>query len=122
MSTAPDQDSDDVKAVLAEAHAFGMDASSIADLRAELTSESGSFAGVWPEHTAIVTAFAVVCTQWRIIAMGGGFEPSRLVCLGLDYTAARAGLDAAGIAVTPALWRGLRIMEDEATRARNEAD
>lgn len=99
-----------------------MDDVSLASLRAEITRESGCFVGVWPEHAPIVTAFAIVCTQWRIVPIGGGLAPSRLLFLGLDYTAARAGLDAAGIAVTPELWRGLRIMEDEATRAQNEAD
>lgn len=36
---------------------------------------------------------------------------SGLIVLGLDYTAARAGLRAAGIRVTPALWADLQALE-----------
>lgn len=72
------------------------------------------YAGVWPENWPIVKAFFAVATQWRV---AGGMG---LVVLGLDYAGVRAGLDAAGIAVTPDLWAGLRIMEAEACAALNE--
>lgn len=42
-----------------------------------------------------------------------------LVFLGLDYAGARIGIEAAGIAITPELWAGLRIMERAAARALN---
>ncbi|MFH0299825.1 DUF1799 domain-containing protein [Bradyrhizobium sp. 31Argb] len=78
--------------------------------------------GVWPEHVAIVQAFLAVCTQWRTAPAGGGFAPMMPIWIGLDYSAVRVGLEAEGIAITPELWRGLRVMEDEATDALNKAD
>jgi hypothetical protein len=40
---------------------------------------------------------------------------------GLDYAGARAGLDLAGIAMTPTLWADLRQIEHGAVAAMNEA-
>ena len=40
-----------------------------------------------------------------------GFDGGRLIWLGLDYGAARAALDLAGITVTPATWAELRCIE-----------
>lgn len=67
----------------------------------------------------MVSAFLSVETQWRTVAIGGGFAPSRLLWLGLDYTAVRAGLEAEGFAVTPELWRDLRLMEAAALSELN---
>ncbi len=78
--------------------------------------------GVWPEHVAIVQAFLAVCTQWRTTPAGGGFAPMMPIWIGLDYSAVRVALEAEGIAITTELWRGLRVMEDEATDALNKAD
>lgn len=39
--------------------------------------------------------------------------------MGLDYSAAKAGLELSGIEVTPALWAGLRTMERAARDALN---
>jgi hypothetical protein len=75
--------------------------------------------GVWPEHVAIVTAFLACATQWRVVTVGGGFAPSRLLWLGLDYAGARIGMEAAGMAITPSLWSGVRLMEAEARDALN---
>jgi hypothetical protein len=80
---------------------------------------SGQDEGVWPEHAAIVTAFLACATQWRVTAVGGGFAPARLLWIGLDYASARAGMEAAGIAITPKLWSGVRLMEAEARDALN---
>ncbi len=44
-----------------------------------------------------------------------------MTATGLDYAGARAGLDLAGIAVTPALWADLQIIEHGAIAAMNEA-
>lgn len=44
---------------------------------------------------------------------------SRVVYLGLDYTGARAGIEASGIAITPALWADVCIMEAAARAALN---
>jgi len=44
-----------------------------------------------------------------------------MTATGLDYAGARAGLDLAGIAVTPALWADLQSIEHGAIAAMNEA-
>lgn len=81
---------------------------------AQAGQEQGEF-GVWRENWDTVCAFAAVVSQWRAapLARGG------LHFIGLDYTAARAGLDAEEIPVTPTLWRGLREMEAAARDVLN---
>lgn len=79
----------------------------------------GEHRGIWPDNAAIVAAFLAVATQWRLAPVGGGLAPGRLIAVGLDYAGVRAGLAAAGIALSPAQWRGLQVMEDEALRALN---
>jgi Phage related hypothetical protein (DUF1799) len=119
--------------VLSDARGFGMDAASLADLRSSLTAPIARTddEGVWPENAPIVQAFFEICTQWRTVSVGGGgfagMGGASLMhtfphFVGLDYGAVRAGLNAAGIEVTPDLWRGLRIMEAAALIALNEAD
>lgn len=107
-----------------DAARFEMDAQSIANLREALRRDDGTIdddvCEVWPEHWATVCAFVAVTTQWRTVSIGGGFNPSRTIFVGLDYSAARTGLEAEGIAVTPTLWRELRVMEAEACRMLNE--
>lgn len=71
--------------------------------------------GVWPENAPAVEAFLAVATQWRVVA-----GPERLRVVGLDYAGARAGWDLAGIAMTPALFADVRIMEAAAIAALNE--
>ncbi len=78
--------------------------------------------GLWPENEAIVEAFLSCDTQWRVAAVGRGLAPGRLFFAGLDYAGARAGIEAAGIVLTPELWRGVRIMEGEARDALNGID
>jgi hypothetical protein len=100
-----------------------MDAASLANLVEALKAPApidGSGEGLWPEHVATVQAFLFVCTQWRVVPVGGGFAASRILTIGFDYAGVRAGLDAEGIEVTPELWRGLRVMEQEAVAALNE--
>lgn len=60
-----------------------------------------------------------ISTQWRAVPVGGGMAPVRVYWMGLDYGGAAAGLAAAGIVLTPALWAGLRIMETAARNALN---
>lgn len=103
-----------------------MDPQSLANLRAAMqpdddASDADVFE-VWSDHWDIVLAFLAVATQWRVVGLGGGFEPSRIRFVGLDYAAVRVALDAEAIAVTPELWRGLRVMEDAACAALNEVD
>lgn len=59
-------------------------------------------------------AFLAVSGQWRIVAAGDS-----QLWKGLDYTAVKAGLDLAGIAVTPAEWADVQIIEAAATAALN---
>lgn len=88
---------------LADAVRFGIDDDVHAALRARL--EDGH-EGVWSRNAAAVVAFLTIQTQWRILAGAGG-----VAWLGLDYAAARVGLEAGGIEVTPALWGDLRVIE-----------
>lgn len=63
-------------------------------------------------------AWCAVSGQWRtqaVSSLGG----AALIWLGLDYTAARAGLDLAGIDITPDLWTEVRIIESGATEELN---
>lgn len=68
---------------------------------AQLGPEEKNF-HVWPENWAAFQAFLDVNTQW-ITGMSG---PT-----GLDYERVRAGLDMAGVQVTPELFQKLRILE-----------
>ena len=58
-------------------------------------------------------AFLHVATQWRVVAPGDG----TLRRTGLDYTAAAKGLELAGVAVTPALWSDIQLIEAGAIAA-----
>lgn len=70
--------------------------------------------GIWTENVAAVEAFLSVSTQWRV-AMGH----TGMIVLGLDYTAVRAGLELAGIAVGPDLWASVQMIETGALQALN---
>ena len=75
---------------------------------------------VWRENWPIVEAFLAAATQWRVAALAGE-EAGRLFFIGLDYAGALPGIAAAGIAMTPEIFEGLRIMEAAARDAINEA-
>uniref|UniRef100_A0A974ABJ9 DUF1799 domain-containing protein n=2 Tax=Bradyrhizobium quebecense TaxID=2748629 RepID=A0A974ABJ9_9BRAD len=100
-----------------------MDPASLSHLTAALQAEPtpDGEEGVWPENVATVQAFLAVSTQWRVVSIGGaGFAPALPMFIGLDYASVRVSLDAIGMTVTPALWRGLQIMETAAGQALNE--
>ncbi len=129
MSAAPEQLSEDIARVIEDARRFGMDAEQLANLAGALNPPAATGGGIWPENVAIVCAFLAVSTQWRTVPRGGGgfaspfggaVAPIAPMFIGLDYAAARAGLDGDGIIVTPELWRGLRVMEAEACSVLNE--
>lgn len=93
---------------IADARRWGIDP--------ELLGETELHDGVWPENEDAVQAFLAVSTQWRFA--GGGM--GGVMAVGLDYQSARAGLDLAGISVTPELWAQLRVIETAARGALNE--
>lgn len=71
--------------------------------------------GLWPENVAAVSAYMVVSTQWRITGRAdGGLHAS-----GLDYAGVAKGFEMAGIAVSPALWSDLQMIEIGARAAMN---
>jgi Phage related hypothetical protein (DUF1799) len=71
--------------------------------------------GLWADHLDAFTAFLAVCTQWCRITPGDGTV--RLG--GLDYAGVRAGLDMAGIVMTPEAWAQLQAIERGARDAWN---
>lgn len=107
-----------------------MDAQSLANLETALSAGSSeTYEGLWPEHVPIVEAFLSVASQWRVASVSsgmasvaGGFSTSRLIFVGLDYSAVKIALDAEGVPVTRELWRGLQTMEFAAIAALNEAN
>lgn len=62
---------------------------------------------LWGMHLPAFDAFLEIGTQWRTV--GGGF--GRPYWIGLDYAAARAGLQLAGCNVSPETWNDLRQIE-----------
>lgn len=72
--------------------------------------------GIWPCNLSALRAFLAVSTQWRAVERSEG----QLRWIGLDYAGARAGLDLAGIAVTPDLWADVQTIETAARAALNE--
>lgn len=78
--------------------------------------------GIWDTHVPAFQAFQVVAGQWRtqvvtITAMGT--TATRVLWIGLDYAAARSGLELAGIAITPDLWSEVRDIETGAIEELN---
>jgi hypothetical protein len=94
---------------VADAKAFGFPAEVIEQLRA--ASAPMREMDVWPDNWPIIHAFTAISTQWRTAPIGMGAYRY----LGLDYTAAKAGLELAGITVTTDQWKGVRVMERAAT-------
>jgi len=64
-----------------------------------------------PENWDAFTAFLSVATQWAMASHGG---PT-----GLDYQRVKAGLEMAGVDVTPELFGKLRVIERAALNAMN---
>lgn len=60
-------------------------------------------------------AFLAVATQWDAMSLASG----KVHWHGLDYSRVQAGLTMAGIALSPADWSRVQIMEREATAALN---
>lgn len=73
---------------------------------------------LWEEHLPAWEAWCAVSGQWRCVPLSG-MAGARVVWVGLDYAAAKAGLDLAGIAVTPELWADVRAIEEGANEGLN---
>lgn len=99
---------------------IGLSDDEIAAIAAHLsgTDGSGSGAGVWPQNIPAVSAFVAVATQWRT-ALAPTENGLRVLWIGLDYAAVRAGLELARITVTPETWAGLVDVELAARDALN---
>jgi hypothetical protein len=95
-----------------------MDEAAIAALTAKLSPPADSD-GVWPEHVAAVTAFLSAQTQWRTAVRWLPSGVAGTWWIGLDYAGARVAIEAAGIAITPALWARLATIEHAAIAALN---
>lgn len=89
---------------------FGVDPASLTRAAPE------SHDGIWRDHVTALRAYLAIADQWRVVAGGSG-----ALWLGLDYGAARAGLDLAGIAVSPEVWADVQLIEAGAKAALNEA-
>ena len=70
--------------------------------------------GLWACHLPAINAFLAVANQWR--SMQGA---RRAHVVGLDYAAVRAGLDMAGITLSPDEWADFRVIEGAASAALN---
>lgn len=73
---------------------------------------------VWEGYRPALEAFLAISGQWRTASAGLG----GLVWIGLDYTAARAGLEMAGIALSPETWAQVQSIEAGAREALNRRD
>lgn len=105
--------------VIAEARRFGIDGAALDHLRQQLRlGSAGGFPGVLRANGPVVAAFLAGASQWRTtsIMTRRGIATT---FIGLDYAGVRVALDALAIAVTPALWAGLVIMEQAARAALN---
>lgn len=70
--------------------------------------------GVWECHADALHAFLRIDGQWRVLTVG-----DRLLWLGLDYGAARAGLELADVSLTPQQWAEVQVIERGALEALN---
>ncbi|WP_233587001.1 DUF1799 domain-containing protein [Pseudorhodobacter sp. E13] len=63
--------------------------------------------GIWESNVPAVHAFLTIDSQFRMTALARG----GVLVHGLDYNGARAGLEMAGVAVTPDLWSDIQMIE-----------
>ncbi|MDK3072771.1 DUF1799 domain-containing protein [Sedimentitalea sp. JM2-8] len=70
---------------------------------------------LWADHLPVFQAFAAVTSQWNVVAPPAG----GMRAVGLDYAGVRAGLEMAGIVLSPDQWADLRLIEAGARDAMN---
>ena len=85
-----------------------------AELVDQLRVEPPAFE-VWPQNMVVVDTFLAIATQWHITGLADG----RVLWQGLDYARAKAGLELAAIAIAPATWAGVQVIERTAARTLN---
>jgi hypothetical protein len=79
------------------------------------TQQDSETVGVWASNAPALNRFLACATQWRAVAAGLG----GLVWIGLDYAACVCALDGKGLAMTPADWSDLQVMEAAAISVMN---
>ena len=73
---------------------------------------------IWEDHIPAWNAWCAIGGQMRglsISTLAGAY----VEWLGLDYGAAKAGLDLAGIEVSPKIWNEVRVIEGAAIEELN---
>ena len=83
-----------------------------------LPEEEEPAAEIWEEHIPAWRAWCAISGQMRTETIST-MESARVVWLGLDYAAAKVGLDLAGIGVSPEEWNEVRTIEGAAVEELN---
>lgn len=73
---------------------------------------------IWDDHVPAWRAWCAVSGQMRTMPLST-MESARIVFLGLDYAAAKVGLDLAGIEIGPEIWDEVRTIEGAAIEELN---
>ena len=74
--------------------------------------------GLWEDHLPAWAAWCAVSGQWRTVPLSGNWG-GKVIWVGLDYAAAHAALDLAGLTVTPEIWADVRAIEGGAIEELN---
>lgn len=99
---------DETDEVLQDAEKFGLPLSA-EDLEPQASG------GVWRQNLPALEAFLAMTTQWNCVGLATG----GVRVIGLNYTAAPAAFELAGIDVTPETWADVQIIECGAREAMN---
>ena len=81
----------------------------------EAIEDDDTMPEIWDINARALQLFLDLITQWRIASKGGGFAPSRLIFLGLDYSAVDTVMRRKGYA--DELFEDLQVMEGAALDA-----
>lgn len=82
------------------------------------TNDATHSDGLWEDHLPGWNAWCEVSGQWRTASVSGAMG-GKVIWIGLDYAAARAALDLAGLTVTPEIWADVRAIEGGAIEELN---
>ncbi|WP_205589638.1 DUF1799 domain-containing protein [Chachezhania antarctica] len=70
---------------------------------------------LWADHLKALELFLTISTQWRVVGGFGG-----VATIGLDYSAAEAGLRLEDKIPAPSVWSDIRMIERGALEVLNE--